>query len=485
MRSRSKRPFLVALSALTAVAALAVTSPAPTPASADVDEGRPAPDRPNVVVIMTDDMRADDLSVMPNVRSLIGEQGMTFANSFASYPLCCPSRATLLTGQYSHNHGVEFNQPPDGYQAFDNTTALPVALQQAGYHTVHIGKFLNGYGTQDPLEVPPGWSDWRGSIDPTTYRYTNYTLNENGVLTTYADYQTDHYGELASDLVRERAGHAAPFFLNLAFLAPHAQLGPGTPQAGGITQPVPAPEYDGDLSDVALPRPPSFNEADVSDKPSFLAEDPELTQAQIDGIEANYRARQESLLSVDDAVGELVSTLDETGQLDETVIVFTSDNGFFLGEHRIPDGKFLVYEESTRVPLLIRGPGVTRGGMQETLVANIDLTPTILELAQAEPLVTPDGSPLQNLLANPSATWDRDLLLQTGPNTAGAPLYQAIRTPRFVYVEHDGGERELYDLALDPYQLRSVHGQAQYRQLQAELADRLAVLRTCSGATCR
>ena len=268
----------------------------------------PPPVRPNVVVIMTDDQTVESMRVMPNVKALLADQGVTFDNSFVSYALCCPSRATYLTGQYAHNHGVWGNAAPNGgYYKLDSTNTLPVWLQRGGYQTIHLGKYLNGYGTRNATEVPPGWGEWYGSVDPTTYRFYNYTLNENGRTVNYgtgaANYQTDVYAQKAVDLIAAQAADPRPFFLSVAFLAPHSG-GPRDPDdPPNLGTPAPAPRHRNVFRTQPLPIPPSFNEADVSDKPAAVRNRPLLTAGRINGIREMYQQRLESLLAVDEAVG--------------------------------------------------------------------------------------------------------------------------------------------------------------------------------------
>jgi N-acetylglucosamine-6-sulfatase len=446
-----------------------------------------APVRPNVVVIMTDDQTVESVRVMANVRQLLAAQGTTFANSFVSFSLCCPSRATFLTGQYNHNNRVMSNAPPDGgYYALDSSNTLPVWLQRAGYYTAHIGKYLNGYGTRNPTEVPPGWSEWRGSVDPTTYRFYGYTLNEGGTLRNYGNdagsYQADVYTDKALDLIRRRAPQAEPFFLSVAYLAPHS----GGPREAGDPQmatPVPAPRHRDRFASEALPSPPSFNEGDVSDKPTGIRGRRVIPPRQVTQIREMYQQRLESLLAVDEGVARIVAELERLGELDKTLIVFTADNGFFHGEHRVPNGKVLHYEPSSRVPLIVRGPGVPRGRTLSQLVANVDLAPTIVDAARATPARRLDGRSLLPLLRDPGRSWGRDLLLQRGGPTA--QVFQAIRTPRYKYAEYGNGERELYDLAADPHELASKHADPAFTPVRDELARRLATLRRCAAATCR
>ena len=259
--------------------------------------------RPNIVMIMTDDQTMASMSVLPKVRRLIGSQGVTFANSFVSFSLCCPSRATYLTGQYAHNHKVIGNLPPTGgYGAFKHQeTTFPVALQRAGYDTIHIGKYLNGYG-YPPLNVPPGWTDFRGSIDPSTYKYRGFSLNVNGHVKKYgnraSDYQTDVYADLATKVIRDHKGNHSPFFLNVAVLAPHVSAVEGASPQGheNAEQAVPAPRYVGHFRSVPLPEPPSFDEKDVSDKPRFVRAMPRITPKVRASMTRAYRAYLETLL---------------------------------------------------------------------------------------------------------------------------------------------------------------------------------------------
>ena len=441
-----------------------------------------APARPNVLVVMTDDQTVESLRVMTNVRALLAAEGTTFANSFVSFPLCCPSRSTFLTGQYAHNHTVMGNAAPTGgYEKLDHTNTLPVWLQRAGYRTVHIGKYLNGYGRRSATEIPPGWTEWYGSVDPSTYQFYNYTLNENGRTVRYgvdpASYQADVYTRKAVDAVR-RLAPGGPFFLNVAYLAPHSG-GPREPDDPvNLATPVPAPRHRNRFAAEPLPVTPAFNEADVSDKPRGIRARPVIGPGRVAAITEEYRQRLESLLAVDEGIAEIVAALRAAGELDTTLIVFTSDNGFFHGEHRVQTGKVLHYEPSTRVPLIVRGPGIPRGAVRPQLVANIDLAPTIVSAAGATPGRAMDGRPLQPFARDPRLYSGRDILLETTG-------YRALRSPRYVYVEHSTNEQELYDLAADPNELTSLHASAAHAPLKADLATRLAKLRMCAGGTCR
>jgi N-acetylglucosamine-6-sulfatase len=448
--------------------------------------------RPNVVVVMTDDQTLADLRYMPIARKLIGDEGVDFRDYFISFPTCCPSRATYLSGEYAHNHGVLGNIPPlGGYYRFHNRDALPVWLQRAGYATIQIGKYLNGYGDEDPHEVPPGWTEWDAGVGESARYYWGYLLNHDGHLHRYgtftdedpALYQTDVFADKAVDAIHHYSGKR-PFFLNVAFLAPHAE----GPYRGQQSQrPRPAPRDRGKLADAPLPKPPSFNEADLSDKPSVILGLPRIHP--LGALTRRYRARLVSLLAVDDAVKRIVSALDEEGELGNTYLFFTSDNGFFNGEHRIKRGKELPYEPSIRVPLLLRGPGIAAGSVSHQPVANVDLAPTIEQVTGARPSVPQDGESLLPFAEDPGRRTDRAILLEV---LAGVPAhgnivaeYSAVRTRRYLYVEYTDGERELYDLENDPYELRNLASDFSEAATVRRLSRVLARLRHCKGRACR
>jgi N-acetylglucosamine-6-sulfatase len=447
--------------------------------------------KPNIVVLMTDDQTLDSMSVMPQTQKLLGEKGTTFTRNFVNYSLCCPSRATLYTGQYAHNHGVLGNEPPvGGYTRLDKSNWLPLWLQAAGYRTMHVGKFLNGYGRlSSPTEVPPGFNDWHGTVDPTTYSYWNYTVNENGVLHTYGAakepefYSTDFFARRANELIAAAAPSDQPFFISVAFLAPHSgqPVEPGDP--AGQPTPAPAPRHVNAFSTVGLPQPASFNEADMTDKPAAMQRRPLLTPARTAAIQENYQQRLESLLAVDEAVASIVEGLKAAGELDDTLILFTSDNGFFHGEHRVPQGKILAYEPSIRLPLIMRGPGVPRDERQSQLVTNADLAPTILDAADAKAGRAQDGRSLFGLFDDPGVPWGRELLIEGGNNQG--LTFTALRNYRWKYIEHRNGELELYDLERDPDELTNVAADPALGPLRTAMAARLAALRVCAGRSCR
>jgi membrane-anchored protein YejM (alkaline phosphatase superfamily) len=354
-----------------------------------------------------------------------------------------------------------------------------------------------------PQAVPAGWDDWQGTVDPSTYRYYGFTLNQNGRLHRFGpdDYQTEVEARLGSLAIRRESRRHRPFFLDLAFLAPHAVqretsgLDPIDPidqravgrarRRHGIRFPVAEARDEGRFATVPLPDLEAFDEADVSDKPLGISTRTALTPRAWVAVVRNYRLRLEALMSVDRAVARIVRTLAETRHLDDTYLVFVSDNGFLHGEHRVPFGKFLPYEPSIRVPLVIRGPGVRRGVHRDALTTDVDLPATILDLAHARAPRVLDGRSLVPLLEQAHPRWARrDVLLESGANPVAAPVYTGLRTQRFKYVEYENGERELYDLRRDPDELTNVAGTRALQTVERRLAARLATVRGCVGRRC-
>jgi arylsulfatase A-like enzyme len=478
---RPRWGWVCAALALTAGLALAGSGPG----APSIDQATAAA-RPNVVVIETDDQTLESMKVMQNTNSLIGAAGATFANSFVNYSLCCPSRSTFLTGQYAHNHRVWTNTSPNGgFDRFESLHAnnnLATWLQGAGYHTAMIGKYLNNYENQPP--VPPGWSEWH-ALAPDPYRAYDYTLNNGGKLVKYghrpADYQQDVLTGKAVDFVNRRAAQPAPFFLWLTYSVPHT--GPDhytdpNPPTNCDDAPKPPPRYAHAFDAEPLPRPPNFDEQSVADKPAAIRQRPRLGPSAVTFIERNYRCELESLLAVDEGVKRLIAALKASGVLNDTLVIYTSDNGFFHGEHRIVQGKLRIYEESIRVPLEMRGPGIPKGVTIDPLVVNADLAPTIVDAANARHRLVMDGRSLLPVALDPTIDRNRELLIEE-------PTVKAIRTERYVYVEYRNGERELYDLADDPYELHSLHQAPAYASVMATLRHRLRDLKSCAGAECR
>ncbi len=485
----------------------------------------------NVIFILTDDMTYSELSAMPNVQSLLAAQGTSFNEAYISFPLCCPSRATMMRGQYMHNHGVHGNLPPYGswlkFRSHESND-LAVWLQDDGYYNVHIGKYLNGYGTvDDTLPVPQGWDEWYGKVSEDALYFNYQLIEKTGPLATPkitfygdqpGDYQTDVFTNRAVDFVNDSGVARQPFWLNLWFNSPH-----------GPFDPAPRDAYR--FAGTPLPKLPGFNEKDISDKPKWFRKQARkrIGKKQAKLIDNERRRQEEQLASVDQAVGELVQSLKDNGILDDTYIVFSSDNGIFRGEHRIASGKYLPYDPASRVPLIVRGPGIPAGGVSSELVWNGDIAQTIQQIASGSQMDSLDGRSLLPYAQNPALRSTRPVLLEgdTGPggtgaesaqssrararearvgvagkrgvhnleqepdaiksatNTDSAPAYRSIRTDRYEYTVYANGQAELYDMKWDPAQLNSLILNPRYHYVRRWLYDRLVPLSACAGPSCR
>jgi N-acetylglucosamine-6-sulfatase len=450
--------------------------------------------QPNIVFIMSDDQDVGTMQYMPRVQELLAGQGTTFDNSFVTSSICCPSNVTALTGQYTFNHGVLNNTlPTGGFQKFvdmrtdgdpatqGDESTLATWLDDAGYNTGRIGKYLVSYAI-DSTYVPPGWDDWQSTYEGFSSSF-NYHMNENGTIVEYGaaeeDYLTDVLTGKAVDFInRAEANDAQPFFLTFTPTVPHADQGRNGPT-------TPAPRHAGMFAGATAPRTPSFNEADVSDKPPSIRNRPLLTDAQIAALDHEYQTRLESLQALDEGIGRIIDTLAARGELENTYIVFTSDNGYHIGQHRFVGGKFEVYEEDIRVPLIIRGPDVQAGATVEQMAVNIDLAPTMARWGQATPDRVMDGQSLTPLLGQGAETqnWRKDFLVELYrhlPPAQNGDVIKALRTEYEVYVEYQSGPRELYDLRTDPYQLQNLYATADPGHI-ADLSRRLAELASSSG----
>jgi N-acetylglucosamine-6-sulfatase len=534
--------------------------------------------KPSFVVIQTDDETLEELYqgvrmangneefAMPNTLQMLGEKGITFNRYYTPYSLCAPSRISLLTGRYAHNNHVQGNVPPNGgWTGFQSRLAyshnLATWLQGAGYRTIHIGKILNGYGDapySPGTEVAPGWSSWHTILNSDTDHYAyGYLLNNNGVVEgPYGDsgswetreygaiddagcpyaplngkpcyYETDHFNQLAAEELAATSPEQ-PFYMQVDYTAPHGDFRkPAGPQPAtrDLNRFAGAPLPDG--------RAEGFNEGNVNDKPRFIREAPYLSATEIHTYRVYYQNVLNSLVSVDEGVKEIVDELGALHRLRNTYIIFTSDNGFFFGQHRLVGGKFLAYEPSTHLPLIIRGPGIKPGSTSGQLVSTIDIAPTILELAEVAPDKSIDGFSLVPYLKDPSLRSRRPLLFESfvqtndveddgnaapaesaeraaaGPargklgiattsrksGTAGEPAahasvvappknYYGIRLGPYKYIEWPDGEKELYDINKDPYELNNIVRDPNYFPIRAFLHTELERLETCSGRTCQ
>jgi N-acetylglucosamine-6-sulfatase len=444
------------------------------------------PARPNIVFILTDDMRKDDLRYMPKTRTLLGREGMSFENAFVSNALCAPSRATIMRGQYSHRNGVWSNSSTDspstsigGWQAYrtkgNEKDNVATRLHGAGYRTGLFGKYMNRYaGT---TYRPPGWDRWFAASTAGDPRYFNYAVNDDGVIKHYGtddtDYMTDVLSRKTDAFIENSAPLRRPFFAYVAPIAPHA---PATPAPRDVHT------FDG----VKGPRLSSFNEGDISDKPPWIRQLPRLTSDRVSAIDNRHERRVESLQAVDDMVQGVVRTLRDAGEMRQTYIFFTSDNGFHHGEHRIPEQKWRPYEEDVNVPLLVRGPYVAAGSTTYKMALNTDYLPTFTGLALTQTPAYVDGRSLEPVLRGTVTSWRSAVLLEAAANYS--PPYRGVRTtstggvPKRKYVEYRDDQRELYDLDQDPRE-RTNHYSLSSPVADA-LAARLQKLKGCAGDTC-
>lgn len=475
-----------------------------------LDSPAAAATRPNILFILLDDVdygTAHDTAALPRTLRRLAEEGTSFTRAYAQYGLCSPSRATMLSGLYAQNSGVRRNNMPmGGFEAYHaaglHQRAVNYHLQQAGYRTGLIGKFINNY--PKPMTgsyVPPGWSYWAVALNPRPY---DYRVNENGRIVTYgstpADYDTDVFTAKADAFINAAADAGQPFALYLWYPAVHS------PVAG-------APRHAGLFADRPLPRPASFNEPAIDDKPPFLRL-PSLIPSWQTYLETTYRERLRALQAVDEGIERLYQTLATRGLLNDTYIVFAADNGFHLGEHRLRTTKGFAYEESIRLPLMVRGPGVPAGRQIRQLVGNADLAPTFAAWAGLTTPIDVDGRSFAGLLtaANPgSVPWRRSLPLSKLPEgkalvttawpttidptrsalyrcigTTGRsiPEMRGVRTLKHTLAHYSTGDLELYDNTVDPAQLdnRVCSGPAATRDLLRQRAQELAA---CRGASCR
>jgi N-acetylglucosamine-6-sulfatase len=487
------------------------------------------PLRPNIVLIVTDDQSFAQMSPLSKTQKIIGSNGVEFSDFIVSYPLCCPSRATLFTGEYAHNNGVRGNDPQrdgGGWVSLNRPDrTLASWLQAAGYDTVHVGKWANSSGAN---RAQPGWRRWSALYGSSTHYYGFDMLARHrrvrSLGTSAHDYQTDVITDLAARYLRGEGAERAPFFLSIGYLAPHS--GTGRDDAAGRRclgvnkhgapkkfSAVPPPRYADAFDDAELPLSRSFNEPEVGDKPP-IQRLPSLTPEQISQVTLDYRCELAALKAVDDGVERIHRALQQAGQAENTVIVFTSDNGVFHGEHR-RRGKNSPYEEAIRVPLMISGPGLPRGRVISDPVSNTDLAPTLLDFAGVK--VSPsmarpqDGRSLLPLVEGTTSWHDRAVLVEGRAQTIRAEAhnflvgsYQGVRTARYAFTEHhqafvptylegakiplgQGGVvgRELYDLQSDPQEIRNRVTDPAYADVVQALAESLAQLSNCVGAACQ
>ncbi len=540
-RTSTRRAALAAVVGVVLLAAaLALPTPGSLPVSAqDLVPGRSATPaqpgtaaterarKPNIVVVMADDMRVDELRFMPSLRRTVVRHGLTFQNSFSPYPLCCPARASFLTGMYAHNHKVFSHEDPFGYGAFDDSRTLATSLREAGYSTGYAGKYLNRYGPARSLVsgrpsyryVPRGWTDWRASIDPgvpsvrgNTYDYMDTPFNVNGRVdeSHRGQYSSFVIGNFSVQMARAFSRRAKPFFLYVNYVAPHF---------GGPTEPDDPPRFLTDArgrpQDVRTPaRPPSVrgrfdrlitraaglprgggpSERDISDKPRAYRAQPELSARERAAVRTMTRQRAEAVYVMDQQLGRLVKELKRSGEWRDTVFMFTSDNGYFLGEHRRRSGKVRALEPSLRVPFVVTGPGMRTRADRFDPITTIDVSATILDLGNARAPRRADGISRLPTMRGGDRGWVTAVIDEAigtqgrqarSPGFSGPRTSIGVRTARYSYIRNRTGEHELYDLLRDPLQEHNRHGHPAYRAMEKDLYAVWWQGRSCAGDRCR
>ena len=446
-------------------------------ANAKVSQRRLDDPRPNIILILTDDQPYHTIQYMPTVRDILMKKGVNFENGYVTTPLCCPSRASILSGQYAHNHQVYTNRMPlGGAEKFDDSKSFAIWLQEAGYQTAYLGKYLNGYEDITPLGyVPPGWDEWNAFLsnkviedEGNSQYYFNFSMSANGVTVNYPA-SKDNF---SADVITKQAlsfiydSRESPFFMLVAYYNPHspymwADRHDDQFRARGELQATP---YSA----------PNFMEDDVSDKPLYLQTLHRPSEGKID---ESYRQILRSLLSVDDGVASILDALQKMGLGENTIIIYLSDNGLTVGNHRLGLAKNCAYDECVRIPFIIYAPDIFDARIDSHLVANIDLAPTFAELAGVSIPDYVDGTSLWSLLNNKDTAWRDAILIEHWPTEEGVgskiPQFYAVRTVEWKYVEYSTGETELFDLKDDPYELNNVTNSTEYATIKAELKEKL------------
>ncbi|HSB62157.1 MAG TPA: sulfatase [Vicinamibacteria bacterium] len=431
------------------------------------------------MLVVTDDLDLASAELLPRLPIVMDREGVSFSRAYVTTALCAPSRASILTGQYAHNHGLVYNEPPGGgfptFRGRDGST-IATWLKAGGYRTALVGKYLNGYPRGAPETwVPPGWDEWFAHLsDLEAGRYYGYWMNDNGEVLRYGErpdeYNTDVLAGRAVEYIEKSAGRSEPFFLYVATEAPHAPA-------------IPAGRHSREFPREGCARGPSFNEGDVRDKPAWVRGIPPMTGEDVRRADSFQRGRLRSMRAVEDLLERVLVALAETRQLENTYVVFTSDNGLLMGQHRAVGRKNNHYEESIHVPLVVRGPGVPAGRRLPHPVLNIDLAPTLCELARIPVPDTVDGRSLAPLLRQDPPgleRWRSDFLVEHFSSGTS----WALRTPDVLYGELESGELELYDMVRDPYQVDSQHRKVDPAVLEP-YSRRIAALAACRAATCR
>ena len=402
--------------------------------------------RPNFLIIVSDDQRFDTMDYMPNTQQLIFDQGVTFSSGYITTPFCCPSRASILTGLYAHDHYVHVNT---------NKLNLPTVvddLHKNGYYTGLVGKYLNSWDGN----ARPEYDYWVSFFGGTVPSYYDPELNINGKWEKKTGYMTYLFEDYVKEYLDKATSQRKPFFLLFAPNAPHAPY-------------TPLKEDKGLLQDLAPFRPPSYNEADISDKPSAIANKPLINEEDATVIDNTRRRQLLTLISLDRSIGGIMEKLKETGELDNTVVIYISDNGKHWGEHRL-DTKSTAYEEAVKVPFAMRYPPlIPTPYVEGKIVGNIDIAPTVYDLSETKMPDVIDGMSLVNLI-NGNGEWRSSLMLEAWPDRGH---WMSMHTEQYVYIETENDKSEFYDLAVDPYEMENAIDDPQYQSIIQELRQEL------------
>ena len=406
--------------------------------------------RPNFMIIVTDDQRYDTMGeFMPITQAEIFDQGMTFERAYVTTPSCCPSRSSIFTGMYAHNHGVRLNEIK-----LTKTTFIQ-RLSEAGYFTGIAGKYLNSWpGT--PRPEFNFWSVFRFGDS----EYFNPVLNRNGVRATREGYLTDILRDDALDFLSQAAQQEKPFMFLFAPFSPHAPS-------------EPSPEDAQKFENLPPFRPPNYGIAHLAGKPKWIRDRDQLSKTRLARIDIFRKNQLRTNLAVDRSVGAILARMRELGVLDNTVVFFLSDNGVLWGEHGLTS-KDCVYEPAIRVPFAIRYPPlVPVAHVEKRQIANIDIAPTIYSLAGIPTPQEVDGTSLIPLLNQTATTWRQSIIIEGWRNDENRRPFRAIHTATHVYVESKGGEPELYDLVADPHQIRNLAKAPGKRDIEKNLKAKL------------
>lgn len=442
--------------------------------------------RPNIVFVLTDDLSMNLVRYMPTLQAL-QHRGMTFPNYTVTDSLCCPSRASIFTGEFPHNSGVLSNTAPTGgYTAFqahnDQRHTFAVSLRRAGYRTGFFGKYLNGYNPVVNPRKPPGWSQW-GAVDNHGYRAYGYNMSVNGKIVHHgyqpSDYLTSVLDRMSQQFIRSSATGGTPFALEVATFSPHSPY-------------VAAPADLGKFQTLRQPRTPAFN-THPADAPRWLAKRPLLGPKKIAWGQRAFRKRVRCVQSLDRLLAHLQTTLRDVNQLANTIFVFSSDNGYHISEYGLTAGKLTAFDTDVRVPLVVAGPRIAAGSVTSVPVENVDLAPTFDQLAGAKIPSSVDGHSTVPLLHGQSVPWRTVAAVEhyavkqkpgdpdrQPPSAGSLPSYRALRSTTFTYVEYARGQREYYNRSKDPYEVDNIYRTLPHRTITA-LHRELAAVTGCSG----